>query len=135
MKWETLSKVEKKKAVHLHMFLKEKFKDGKFVKMQVRLVADGKMQDRTIYTDFSSPTAKMSSVMTCLKLAAVEKWDLLKLAVSGAFLCADMGEDEEVFMFLDNTMSSMSTEWMPHLKEFLRPDGRLTVKVDKPCMV
>jgi hypothetical protein len=59
------------------MFLKEKFEDGKFIKMKARLVADGRMQDRTVYTDFSSPTAKTRSVRTCLKLAAVEDWDLL----------------------------------------------------------
>jgi hypothetical protein len=52
------------------MFLKEKFEDGKFIKMKARLVADGRMQDRTVYMDFSSPTAKTRSVRTCLKLAA-----------------------------------------------------------------
>ena len=58
------------------------------------------MQDCTVYSDHSSPTAKTKSVMTCLKLAARHNWDLLKLDVGGAFLCANMDESEEVFMVL-----------------------------------
>ena len=41
------------------MFLKEKYEDGNFVKMEARLVVDGRMQNRTVYTDFSSITAKI----------------------------------------------------------------------------
>jgi len=33
-------------------------------------------------------------------LAARHNWDLLKLDVGGAFLCANMDESEEVFMVL-----------------------------------
>ncbi len=76
VKWENLNETQKKKVVRSHMFLREKFEDGKFIKMKGRIVADGRMQDRSIYTDYSSPTAKSRSVMTCLKLAAVQGWDL-----------------------------------------------------------
>lgn len=89
------------------------------------------MQDRTIYTDFLSPAAKTCSIMTCLKLAAVKNWDLLKVDIGGVFLCADVDDSEEVFMFLDNMMSEMCIQWMPELKDYLRPDGKLTVRVDK----
>jgi hypothetical protein len=75
--------------------------------MKAWLVADGRTQDRTVYTDFSSPTVKTRSIMTCSKLAVVEGWDLLKVDIGGAFLCADMDEGEEVFMFLDDVMSEM----------------------------
>jgi len=57
------------------MFLQEKYGDGKFIKMKGRIVADGRLQDCTIYTDFSLPTAKTRSVRTCFKLAAVQGWD------------------------------------------------------------
>jgi hypothetical protein len=88
-----------------------KFEDGEFVKMKARLVADGRMQNRTVYFDYSSPTAKTRSAMTCLKLTAVKGWDLLKLDVGGAFLCAPSNEDEEVCMFLDEVMSRMCMEY------------------------
>jgi hypothetical protein len=39
--------------------------------------------------------------MSCLKLAAVKGWDMLKVDVSGAFLCATIDQNEEVYMILD----------------------------------
>jgi len=47
--------------------------------------------------------------------------------IGGAFLCADMDESKEVFMFLDEVMSEMCVRWMPELKDFLRPGSKLTV--------
>jgi hypothetical protein len=131
VKWESLSGDQRSKVVRLHMFLREKYEDGRFKKMKARLVADGRMQDRTVYHDFSSLTAKTKSVMTCLKLAAVHNWDMLKLDISGAFLCADMTESEEVYMLLDQQLSEMCGEWVPGVKEFVRMDGKLVVKVSK----
>jgi len=85
VRWDDLNQEQHKRAVRSHMFLKEKYEDGSFVKMKARLVADGRMQDRTVYTDYWSPTAKTRSIMTCLKLAALKDWDMLKLDVGGAF--------------------------------------------------
>ena len=113
VKWESLNEEQRKKAVRSHMFLREKYEDGSFVKMKARLVADGQMQDRTVYSDYASPTAKTKSVMTCLKLAAVNNWDMLKLNVGRAFLCANMDDSEEVYMVLDRQLSEMCGEWVP----------------------
>jgi hypothetical protein len=85
VRWDDLNQEQRKRAVRSHMFLKERYEDGSFVKMKARLVADGRMQDRTVYTDYWSPTAKTRSIMTCLKLAALKDWDMLKLDVGGAF--------------------------------------------------
>jgi len=131
VKWHELTEEKKAKTVRSHMFLREKYEDGKFVKMKGRIVADGRMQDRTVYTDYSSPTVKTRSVMTCPKLAAVKGWDLLKVDVGGAFLCAPINDDEEVFMTLDDTITFMAIEWMPELQEYMRLDGKLMVRVDK----
>jgi hypothetical protein len=131
VKWHELTEEQKAKTVRSHMFLREKYEDGKFIKMKGRIVADGRMQDRTVYTDYSSPTAKTRSVITCLKLAAVKGWDLLKVDVGGAFLCAPINEDEEVFMTLDDAITYMAIDWMPELQEYVRTDGKLTVRVDK----
>jgi hypothetical protein len=109
------------------MFLREKYQDGKFVKLKGRIVADCRMQDRTIYTNYSSPTAKTRSVMTCLKLAAAMEWDLLKVDVGGAFLCAPIDKNEEVFMLLDESLASMAAEWIPDIANFVREDGKLAV--------
>jgi len=129
--WNKLSNRQKKKVVRSHMFLREKYQDGKFVKLKGRIVADCRMQDRTIYTNYSSPTAKTRSVMTCLKLAAAMEWDLLKVDVGGAFLCAPIDKNEEVFMLLDESLASMAAEWIPDIANFVREDGKLAVRVEK----
>jgi hypothetical protein len=58
--------------------------------------------------------------MTCLKLAAVNNWDLLNFHVGGAFLCMNMDNSEEVFMVLDKQLSEMCGDWVPGAKEYLR---------------
>jgi hypothetical protein len=113
------------------MFPREKYEDGKFVKMKGRIVADGRMQDCIIYTNYSSPTAKTRSVMTCLKLAAAMEWDLLKVDVGGAFLCATIDENEEVFMLLDESLAGMAAEWIPGIANFVQEDEKLAVRVEK----
>jgi hypothetical protein len=128
---EDLTEDQRKNIIQSHMFLTEKYEDGKFIKMKGRVVADGRMQDRTVYTNYSAPTAKTRFVMTCLKLVAVKGWDLLKLDVGGAFLCAPIGEDKEVFISLDRELASKAVECMPELKPFLGDDGKLIVRVDK----
>jgi hypothetical protein len=70
VKWETLSAEKTKHINRSHMFLKEKFNNGVFEKLKARFVADGRMQDRSINSNYSSPTAKTSSIFTCLKIGA-----------------------------------------------------------------
>jgi hypothetical protein len=113
------------------MFLKEKFEDGTFVKLKVRLVADGQTQDRTLYSDYSSPTAKTRLVMTCLKIAAMKDWKCAKADVSGAYLCAKIDENEEVFLLLDRQMTCMVTKYMPELQKFVTTHGTMIVRVDR----
>jgi hypothetical protein len=131
VKRSSLSAEQKKTVIRSHMFLTEKYEDGRFVKIKARVVADGHMQDRTVYNDYSSPTAKTRSVMTCLKLAAVKGWDLLKLDVGGAFLCAPIDKDQEVYMSLNQESAEKAVESMPSLQEYVDQQCRLLVRVDK----
>jgi len=131
VKWADLTAEQKETVIRSHMFLKEKWEDGKFVKMKGRVVADGRMQDKTVYSDYSSPTAKTRSVMTCLKLAAVKQWDLLKLDIAGAFLCAPIDNEQEVFMSLGPELAEKAVECMPYLNEYVDQQGRIIVRVDK----
>jgi hypothetical protein len=57
--WENLSK-ERRCLTRSHMFLMEKYIDGIFEKLKARMVADGRTQDRSIYSNYSSPTVKTS---------------------------------------------------------------------------
>jgi hypothetical protein len=131
VKWESLTVSQRRAIIRSHMFLKEKYEDGHFVKIKGRVVVDGRMQDKTVYNDYSSPTVKTRSVTTCLKLAAAIVWNLLKLDVGGAFLCAPIDDGQEVFMSLGLELAENALESMPHLAEFLTRDGKIIAKVDK----
>jgi hypothetical protein len=119
VKWETLNDKQKRQTVKSHMFLKEKFEDGSFVKLKARLVADGRTQDRSLYSDYSSPTAKTRSVITCLKLAVIKNWDCMKVDIGGAFLCTKIEEHEEVFLQLDRKMTELAVIYMPELEDWV----------------
>jgi hypothetical protein len=58
-----------------------------------------------------------------LKLAAVKGWDLLKLDVGGAFLCAPIGDGEQVFMSLERDLASKAVKYMPELEQYLTENG------------
>jgi len=92
--------------------------------MKARLVAKGRMQDCTVYPDYSSPTIKTKSVNTCLKLAAVKDWQLMKIGMGGPYLCANIDEQDEMFMVLDRTMATLCQEWLPDVKQYIREDGK-----------
>jgi hypothetical protein len=49
---QDLTESQRKNIIRLHMFITEKYKDGKFVKMKGWVVADGRMQDRKVYSDY-----------------------------------------------------------------------------------
>jgi hypothetical protein len=120
VKWDSLSKEQRKHLMRSHMFLMEKYNDGVFEKLKGRLVANGRMQDRSIYMNYSSPTVKTSSVMACLKLAATRGWRFMKVDMGGAFLCAEIDDKEEVFMLLDRDIANLVMKWMPSLKNYIR---------------
>jgi hypothetical protein len=130
VKWEELTREQQKKAVRSHMFLSEKYEVGVFDKMKARLLVDGRMQDRSVYHDYSSPTAKTKLVMTCLELAALKGWDMLKLDIRGAFLCDNIDDSKEVFMILDKKLSEMCGQWVPGAGEIITKYGKLVVKVN-----
>jgi hypothetical protein len=81
---EQYNKEQRRRITKSHTFLK-KINDGIFEKLKVRLATNGKTQDRRIYTDYSSPLAKTSSAMICLKVAMVKGWGLMKVDEGGAF--------------------------------------------------
>jgi len=132
VKWNSLSKNQRSKIVKSFMFLTEKFDAmGMFERMKARLVGDGRMQDQNVYQNRSSPTAQVHSIMIALKVAAVEKMDMMKIDVKGAYLNADIDDTEEVFVELDRELTVLMLEWLPELIEFVREDGHLIVQVEK----
>lgn len=48
-----------------------------------------------------------------------------------AFLVTKINENDEVFMFLDQSMTIMVTEWISVLRSYVQENGRTKVRVDK----
>ncbi len=67
-------------------------------------------------------------MITCLKLAAVMGWELMKVDIGWCILCTDIDEDEEVHMLLVKMMSEMCAV---DVERFLRSGGKIAVRVDK----
>jgi hypothetical protein len=130
--WHNLSAEQKQNITKSHMFLKDKFDAmGDFEKMKARLVGDGRTQDRTVYQNTYSPTAAVRSLMTMLKIAAVEERLMMKVDIAGAYLCADIDDKEEVLLELDRELARLAVHFMPELKPYLRADGKLICQVTK----
>jgi hypothetical protein len=127
VRWDDLTIEQRKKVVRSHMFLREKFEDGKFVTLKARLVANGRTQDRTLFQDFMSPTTRTRSVFMCLKVAASKGWSFMKIDIGGALLCAKIDEEEKVYLHLDKKMSELACGYMPELSRWLQWDETLVV--------
>ena len=83
--------------------------EGKLLKIKARLVAGGRLQDKSIYSsnEASSPTASTSSASSIASSGASEGRKLLKLDISTARLNASMPENDEVCMTLDKQASDL----------------------------
>ena len=76
-----LTAAEQRGILRSSMFLKTKFDaKGVFEKIKARLVADGSMQDRSLYPNNSSPTVSMQSLFMCLGIAAKERRKIMKIS-------------------------------------------------------
>ena len=127
-----LSGKQRRKIIRSSMFLKEKFDGmGKFEKLKGRLVADGRMQDRSLYADKHSPTAKLESILTELAMAAKERKHMTKVDIAGAYLNALIGDGDDIYMELNKDVTMVLVEAMPALKRFVEPSGKLLAKIMK----
>jgi hypothetical protein len=127
-----LSGKQRRKIIRSSMFLKEKFDGmGKFEKLKGRLVADGRMQDRSLYADKRSPTAKLESILMELAIAAKERKHMTKVDIAGAYLNALIGDGDDIYMELSKDVTTILVEEMPTLRRFVEPSGKLLAKILK----
>jgi hypothetical protein len=130
VKYSNLDHNQRRKIIRSKMFIKEKFlPSGEFDKLKARIVSGGDQQDRSLYTDVSSPTAATSSVFMVSSLAAQTDQEVASADVGGAYLNADM--TSEVYIRIDAIIASMLIELDQSYKEFLNPDGTIIVRLDK----
>jgi hypothetical protein len=126
-----LSPRQIKKVIRSIMFLKTKFDGmGVFEKIKARLVANGAMQDKTLYPDNSSPTAMLQSVMMCLVTAASEGRKAVAIDIGGAYLNAER-TGEEVIMELEPGLADILKKVAPEVAPYVGDNGKLLVRLDK----
>ena len=93
-------------------------------------MANGKQQDKDLWTDRSSPTAMLESIMCILTVAAHENRKVAGLDIGSAFLeAAWIGE--AVHIIIDKMFATMLVLKYPELKPYLREDGTLVMKLQK----
>jgi hypothetical protein len=127
-----LSGKQRRKVIRSSMFLKEKYDGmGKFEKLKGRLVADGRMQDKTLYADKHSPTARLESILMELAIAAKENKEKVKVDIAGAYLNAFIGDGDEIYMELSKEVTTILVKAFPVLRMFVEPSGKLLTKILK----
>lgn len=129
---EKLVYKELDKIIRSHVFFKEKFDaEGIFQKLKARLVANGKQQDRLLYPDRSSPTANSRSVMSVVRIAALERRHMGSFDVPMAFVHADAPPDDIVIIEVDALTSEVIARHEPDLQPFVGKNGKMLFRVNK----
>jgi hypothetical protein len=83
------------------MDLKSKYDSlGEFLKLKARLVVLGNTERKDIYHETYSPTVNQKTINLMLALAAHHNMILYGLDIFGAFITADIGEDDDVYVQL-----------------------------------
>lgn len=119
-----LTKEQRKNVIRSHMFLKFKRDES----LKARIVADGRMQDRSIIDEPSSPTVSLESIFATAAIEARERRRVVTVDIEGAFLHAKM--EKEMYMELDPTLSQIILELKPEHATNLH-NGKLVVKLEK----
>ena len=122
-RYESLTIEEKIAAIGLHLFLKEKFADGRYDMMKGRTVALGNQQDRSQYTreDTSSPTVSLLALMVIVVIALKLLMRTMSFDVTGAYLYAKM--KKKVVVKFPPHLAKILLKVAPEFREFLAPDG------------
>ena len=120
VKREHIPKKYMKNRLRSSMFQKEKL-DGnnKFEKLKSRLVADGSMQDKTIYIDLKSPTAKLDSIFIVLSSVSTKRVYWGKVDIGGAYLNAFLVDGEVIIMIISKQLTKILVKLNPELKEYV----------------
>lgn len=125
LKYQDLTSEEKKKIIKSILFLKRK-RDGT---LKARLVADGRMQDRSTIPDISSPTVATESLFIIASINAKEKREVVTLDVEGAFLNGVM--INYVIIELGGQMAAVLLFLYPERYKVYEVNGKIYLKLER----
>ena len=123
--WTSLTPAQRVEVIPCKLFLKEKiFPDGTFDKWKARLVAGGHRMDRTIYAGkTSSPTVETTAVFIEVALAASEARAIATVDFPGAFLQAEMPDDQFVVVRIPKDLAEVLVLAFPEVYGAFFPKG------------
>lgn len=104
---------------------------GNFIKDKCREVIRGDHQRVQDGEDNFAPTVNTAAVFAVAAIAASEGLHTATIDVTGAFL-KGYPLEKPVFMRLDRYVASIVVELRPHYKKYLRHDGSMIVRINKP---
>ena len=131
---DQLTEKQLKSVITSSVFLKDKYSaDGIFEKLKARLVAGGHLMDRTVYDNGGSPTATTTSIFMVACLAAKEGSKVAHVDFPGAFLHANMPEDDgkPVFMRLNRFETSVLVKIDPSYSKCVQANGTCIVRLKR----
>ena len=105
-------------------------------KVKARLCVDGRAQSREDYLpeEVESPTASIASIFAVAQIAAMERRFIMVGDVGTAYLNARMPLDDPdkiLHMRIEATVATIIVRQDKAFKEFIAPDGSLTVRLEK----
>jgi hypothetical protein len=107
------------------MFIKRK-RDGR---LKSRLVADGRMQLKELYSDISSPTVSTESVFISATIDSKENRYVAVVDIEGAYLHADI--KEEIYMEIEPKLSTILCDMYPNQYNQYLYNGKIYVRLLK----
>ena len=128
--FESVKISNNKEFLRSSMFITEKLEgQGNHLKWKARMVADGSMQEKQLFSNNSSPTINADAVKCILKVAIVEKRKIMVIDVTGAYLHAAM--DQEICMIMNSKVVSILENLDSQVSNFKRRNGTLKVRLLK----
>lgn len=131
--FDKLTDVQRKAAIRSSFFIKLKYApSGDFIKCKGRLVAGGNTQDRTLYTNISSPTATPTATLFVAGDAAAHGKHVASMDIGGAYLNAPMAPTGvTVHMIIEPRLATVLADLQPSYRDYLRRDGSVAVVLIK----
>jgi hypothetical protein len=130
---ENFSAERRRRIIRSSMFIKLKYTPSNvFIKCKARLVAGGDQQDKSLYSNISSPTATPSSVLFVSGDAAAKNKAVASMDIGAAYLNASMDSTGvEVDMIIEPKLARILAELDTTYAPFIRHDGSVCVRLRK----
>jgi hypothetical protein len=123
--YDQLTVVEKSKIIRSLLFLKRK-RDGR---LKARLVADGRMQERSADYDLAAPTVSTESLFMVAIINAYEDRYVVTVDIEGAYLNARM--DRQVIVEVQGQVAAILTYLHPREYQEYERNGKVYLKLQK----